>query len=266
MKSFLHTIGTSAVGLLLALNVNPVQQGAATQSRTQSSAKPSCAATLAECGIQGCGTNFDKNLNETKNITTLGGTPTPRSITWMQKLDDPDNFAQNDPRAELTNLGEGNNIVVVAYIIAIRKELSGESCNCGLRTEAETDNHLVLVKKSTVDQIPLSGRTKAQITATQKQREAQSTTAEFTPRVRLDHPNFTFETMQPLIDATPKKALWVRVSGQLMFDSEHFLHNHLDRVNNWEIHPVFKMEYCDTKAGSDCKMSDDAGWKSIDDN
>src|SRR5260370_35824567 len=111
--------------------------------------------------------------------------------------------------------------------------------------------------------MPLSGTTKAAIAATQKDREAESTTAEFTPRVRLNHPNFTYETMQPLVDATPQKALWVRVTGQLMFDSEHFLHNHLDRVNNWEIHPVMKMEYCTT--GASCTIGNDAGWKSIDD-
>jgi hypothetical protein len=69
--------------------------------------------------------------------------------------------------------------------------------------------------------------------------------------------------MQPLVDATPQKALWVRVTGQLMFDSEHFLRNHLDRVNNWEIHPVMKMEYCTT--GASCTIRDNAGWKSIDD-
>jgi hypothetical protein len=233
------------------------------QRKTQPNAEPPCAASLNDCPDHGCGTQFDPKLNEVKNVTAVDGTPTPRNITWMQKLDDPDNFAQGDDRTELTDLGEGEKVIVVAYLIAARKELGGESCNCGLHTEAETDNHLVLVKKSTVDQMPLSGRTKAAIAATQKNREAKSTTAEFTPRVRLNHPNFTFETMQPLVDASPQKALWVRVTGQLMFDSEHFLRNHLDRVNNWEIHPVMKMEYCTT--GAKCTIGDDVGWKSIDD-
>jgi hypothetical protein len=224
---------------------------------------PPCAASIDKCPKQGCGKQFDPKLNEVKNITSIGGDPAPKSITWMQKLDDPDNFAQGDDRTELTQLGEGSNIAVVAYIIAARKELSGESCNCYLHTETETDNHLVLISKSTVDQIPLSGKTKAAIAPIEKQREAQSTTAEFTPRVRHDHPNFTQESVQPLINATPQKALWVRVTGQLMFDSEHFLHNHLDRVNNWEIHPVMKMEYCST--GSNCTIGADLGWKSIDD-
>ena len=32
----------------------------------------------------------------------------------------------------------------------------------------------------------------------------------------------------------------VRVTGLLMFDSEHSLGHHLKRTNNWEIHPVMK--------------------------
>lgn len=262
MKSFLLRTCCLGIASLVVISAQSATQRRPQARTGASQRKAPCAASLADCPDQGCGKNFDPKLNQIKNITELGGDPTPRSITWMQKLDDPDNFAQGDERTELKNLGEESNIVVVAYLIAARKELDGESCNCGLRTEAETDNHLVLVKKSTVDQMPLSGTTKAEITATQKQREAQSTTAEFTPRVRLSQPSFTYETMQPLIADTPQKALWVRVTGQLMFDSEHFLHNHLDRVNNWEIHPVMKMEYCTT--GANCRISSDEGWKSID--
>lgn len=47
------------------------------------------------------------------------------------------------------------------------------------------------------------------------------------------------------------------------FDSEHFINNHLVRVNNWEIHPVFKLEFCET--GVDCKGTENTGWKSLDD-
>jgi hypothetical protein len=35
------------------------------------------------------------------------------------------------------------------------------------------------------------------------------------------------------------------------------------RLNNWEIHPVLKMEVCTT--GETCKADRDAGWQSIDD-
>jgi len=94
-------------------------------------------------------------------------------------------------------------------------------------------------------------------------REPESITAEFTPRVRLTHPNFTREKVQPIIDATPQKALLVRVTGPLLFDSEHFIKNHLVRVNNWEIHPVLNLEFCTT--GDKCKATADDGWKSLDD-
>ena len=69
--------------------------------------------------------------------------------------------------------------------------------------------------------------------------------------------------LQPLIDRTDDDALWVRVTGLLMFDSEHFLQNSLVRINNWEIHPVLKFEVCTT--GSNCTVSSNTGWKSLDD-
>jgi hypothetical protein len=125
----------------------------------------------------------------------------------MKKLDDPENFAKGDTREELTALGEGQKITVTAYLLVARAEPDGESCNCGLKTPAETDNHLVLVSKWTVSKFPA-----ATTTAANKQvlsaREKESLTAEFTPRVRLTHPNFTRAKMQPLINATAKKALW----------------------------------------------------------
>lgn len=81
--------------------------------------------------------------------------------------------------------------------------------------------------------------------------------------MREGHANFTREVVQPMIDATPHKALLVRVTGQLLFDSEHFIKNHLVRVNNWEIHPVMKLEFCET--GNNCKATADDGWRSLDD-
>jgi hypothetical protein len=229
-------------------------------ARTQKHKIP-CKALLDQCPDEGCGTDFDPNLNKLKNIRTMGGPATVRSLTWMKKLDDPENFSAGDSREELSALGEGKNITVVAYLLVAKPELGGESCNCGLQTPEETDNHLVLVTRKTVQDFPLAeeGDNKEVFHS----RELESETAEFTPRVRLAHPNFTREKVQPLIDATDESALLVRVTGQLLFDSEHFLRNHLVRVNNWEIHPVFKLEFCTT--GDSCKANNDAGWKSLDD-
>ena len=133
----------------------------------------------------------------------------------MKKLDDPDSFSPGDSRDELADLGEGQKITVVAYLLVAKPELGGESCNCGLHTPEETDNHLVLVSKATVDKFPVSSNpdTNKKIFHS---RELESETAEFTPRVRLDHRNFTREKVQRLIDAAPQKALLVRVTGLLL--------------------------------------------------
>ena len=224
--------------------------------------KPPCKPTLADCPDEGCGSQFDPNLNRRKNIRSDDQAATIRTLTWMKQLNDPENFTQGESREELAALGEGQKITVVAYLLVAKPELGGESCNCGLHSPEETDNHLVLVSKTTVDKFPVSNNA-----ASNKKifhsRELESETAEFTPRVRLAHPNFTREKVQPLIDATPQKALLVRVTGLLLFDSEHFIKHHLVRVNNWEIHPILRLDFCITV--NECKANSDAGWKTLDD-
>src|ERR1043166_3498889 len=154
---------------------------------------------------------------------------TLRTIRWMKNLTDPTGFTrQSANRSELARLGEGQKITVVAYALVARKG-SKESCNCGLSAPKDTDNHIVLVDPSVEAPTLVAD-------------ERDSETAEFTPRVRLTHPRLSRASLQPLIDAHEKLA--VRVTGLLMFDSEHFLGRHLTRHNNWEIHPVLKLEYC----------------------
>lgn len=233
-------------------------------SRTRSAPKKKkvpCRATLADCPDEGCGSKFDPNLNKLKNITSLDGDSSLKTLTWMKKLDDPDNFTEGGNRDELADLGEGEKITIVAYLLVAKAE-GAESCNCGLTSKQDTDNHLVLASKATVEKYPIASTAEANKKIFH-QRELESETAEFTPRVRLEHPAFTRQTMQPLINKTDEKALLVRVTGQLLFDSEHFIRNHLVRVNNWEIHPILKLEYCET--GDDCKSKGGSGWKSIDD-
>jgi len=105
--------------------------------------------------------------------------------------------------------------------------------------------------------------TKKQLTAVFNRREPESITAEFTPRVRPDgHPNFTSD-LQNRINKTRQGALWVRVTGQQFFDSEHYKKKPLTRKTSWEIHPILKLEYC--SKGRTCKISDDEGWVDLDD-
>ena len=149
-------------------------------------------------------------------------------------------------REKLTALGEGTMIRVVAFALVARKG-SKESCNCGLKNAADTDNHIVLVDPNS--------------TSPSLADEPDSQTAEFTPRVRLDHPKLAGARLQALIVAQGGKLL-VRVTGVQMFDSEHSLGPfHLKRHNNWEIHPVMGLEFCPN--GQTCTADNDANWQSL---
>jgi hypothetical protein len=255
----LLTVGSVAVvstGKNVAMTPNPAFLSpvpANTKGKSKAQKKP-CAANIGSCPEEGCGKDFDPELNRRKNLLDVSDSASLHTLTWMKKLEDPESFEKGGDRQELADLGEGKKITVTAYLLVAKPELGGESCNCGLQTIAETDNHLVLVTKTTVDKFPSTAF---------HSRELESITAEFTPRVRgSNHPNFTREKVQPLINATPDKALFVRVTGQLMFDSEHFIRNHLVRVNNWEIHPVLKLEFC--PKDKKCSPKSDANWQDLD--
>lgn len=231
----------------------------------QSKAKPKKSATpcpgvhsITDCPDKGCGKGSDAMLNTTKNIRADDQqAPVMRSIEWMKNLPNPSGFtAKNNNRDELKELGEGQKITVVAWALAARKG-NQESCNCKLKAKADTDNHIVLVDPDLEEP------------TLEENEKRDSETAEFTPRTRLDHPNLTQENLEPLIDPdwspgdTPKQGkLLVRVTGLLMFDSEHFLRNALKRHNNWEIHPVLKMEYCPEEKA--CEGTSDDNWVDLD--
>jgi hypothetical protein len=164
----------------------------------------------------------------------------------MKNLPNPRNFTRQTPnRNELTRLGEGKRVTVVAYALVARPG-GKESCNCGLTAVQDTDNHIVLVEPTLKNPSLVKN-------------EDDSETAEFTPRVRLDHPNLSRAKLQPLIAKRGRQL--VRVTGLLLFDSEHFLGRHLKRHNNWEIHPVLKLEYC---VAPTCQDTGAAGWNNLD--
>jgi hypothetical protein len=231
----------------------------------------SCAKTLKDCPPEGCGGDFDPNLNKQKNILPddprTNGEAEPHDVDWMKNLPDPKNFVKGGTRDELAGLGEGKKVRIFGYVLTIRAE-GGETCNCKLtdvddQVAVNTDNHLVVVNAATVKKFPLpNGANLDQWKAVLAKREPQSITSEFTPRVRLAHPNFTRAKVSPLILGVRQLALPVRLTGMLMFDSEHFIEHHLNRVNNWEVHPILKFEYC--PSGQTCTADSDDGWKSLD--
>jgi len=181
-------------------------------------------------------------------------------------------FKIGDHRDKLAALGEGKMIRVVAWALAARTE-GGETCNCGLKNPKDTDVHIVLVSDETLklkakatpaqpaNDTHKAVKARSAVFNTLKKREAHSQTAEFTPRVRLDHPNLIGQALQDLIDGQGGKLL-VRVTGLQMYDSEHALGpNKLLRQNDWEIHPVFRLEYC--PKGQTCELGSDANWRDV---
>ena len=199
---------------------------------------------IGDCPDEGCRQSafdpyhpYDPELNKRKNIRSDDQQPVLRTIRWIKSLQDPMHFTECGSRDELKQLGEGQKITVVAWALTARRG-SGEKCNCDLTHVADADNHIVLVDPGVKN--PMLAKD-----------EDRSVTAEFTPRVRLQHPNFNRIKLNRLIDPSWKASqsnangkLLVRVTGLLMFDSGHFFGDPLPRDTNWEIHPVLKMEYC----------------------
>jgi hypothetical protein len=210
---------------------------------------------ITDCPDTGCGPSLDPHLNTQKNIRSLDGEAEPMTVQDIKDLPDPvDDFEIGDTREKLQALGEGKKIVVVANGLAVRKG-GGESCNCKLTRIADADNHIVLVDKV------LRSRRGESLKDLLSRREEDSITAEFAPRPRLDLTHLTRANLQPLI--TTNGVQKVRVTGILMFDSEHSLGHHLKRHNNWEIHPVLEMEYC--PKGKKCTADSDNNWVTLGD-
>jgi hypothetical protein len=144
---------------------------------------------------------------------------------------------------------EGKVVRIVAWLTDIRVG-SQETCNCKLWLAKDTDNHMVLINDYVINHYkPFEW-------------EKHSFTAEFAPRVKKDHPNFKRSIILPLIRNDPRKRLKVRLTGTLMFDDFHEFNKPLKRETNWEVHPVFRFEYCPSP--NKCTLNSDEGWVDID--
>jgi hypothetical protein len=224
---------------------------------------------ITACDEDGCGGSVDKLLNQRKN--TVEGN---RNQFDDMEFDDLAAIPKcvkgykgiGDPREPLKKAGEGRMVRVVAWAQDARPQQSrkdengdfkrGESCNCGFTGipnvdggPKNTDVHIVLVGESALK-------------LKRSKREAHSQTAEYTPRIRVRFKEaFDGFKLKDLIDPEHGGRLLVRVTGLLMYDSEHAFVNPLKRQSNWEIHPVFRLEFC--PKGKDCEPDSDAGWIDI---
>jgi|GEM_PF-2643454 hypothetical protein len=157
--------------------------------------------SIKDCGDEGCG-SVDPLLNSQKN-TTEGDPDTARDMKFEDFAALPECVSGytniGASREPLKKAGEGRMVRVVAWALDSRPQQAkgkdkkgndkkGESCNCGFRgvTDPEnTDVHIVLVDDATLELKAKAGNGKSAATNTLKLREAQSQTAEYTPRVRL---------------------------------------------------------------------------------
>jgi hypothetical protein len=204
---------------------------------------------ISECPPTGCSKSeephpFDTLLNEVKNTPTQPNEPIEtKDYSYLRNLPNPDNsYHEGDERQALQDLGEGKMIRVMAYATRVSKG-SSETCNCNLTKMADKDNHIVLFDPAGEIPDPTD--------------EDESQTAEFTPRVRLTHPNLKWSNLNAWIEDADG-ALLVRVTGLQMFDSHHLFHDPLHRHNNWEIHPAFRLEFC--PKGKICTKNSNANW------
>ena len=239
---------------------------------------PSPLNDITDCPDTGCG-DLDPALNTQKN-TTEGSPDSATDITFAEFADLPEHVNGynkiGDPREPLKNdgtrKGEGDMVRVVAWALDARPQNTrsrnkrGETCNCGFTgvdDPENTDVHIVLVDDDTLNLKAKAGGSKSATINTLKKREAESQTAEFTPRLRiaLDEP-FDGAKLKELIDPTNGGTLHVRVTGLLMYDSEHALGPFkLVRHTDWEVHPVFRLEFC--AKNKTCSAGSDANWVDI---
>lgn len=241
---------------------------------------------IKACPPTGCGKSLDPLLNKQKNIDE-GDPDSFQDMTVAQILAIPicpkGYRAIGDDRTPLRNAGEGKMVRTVAWALDSRtqqtrdKTKKGESCNCGFKGQTDpenTDVHIVLVddeimeiKRKATKAKPATATKKAvparsAVYNTLKARESESLTAEYAPRVRVARGEaFDGDELYSLIGPKKGGALKVRVTGLLMYDSEHAYVNPLVRKSNWEIHPVFRLEYCPKDL--DCPDKGKKNWVDI---
>ena len=230
------------------------------------------------CFDTGCG-SVDPLLNTQKNIRA-GNPDAFKDITFADLAALKDQVAGfkgiGFPRGALQHpngspFGEGQMVRLVAFALDARPQNTrdetkrGESCNCGfngVHDPEHTDVHIVLVDQPTLQLTAPAGGGNTAAFNTLKKREAISQTAEYTPRVRVArHELFDGAKLKSLIDPVNGGVLKVRITGLVMFDSEHAAENPLLRHTNWEIHPVFRLEFC--PKNKTCSAGSNANWVDI---
>jgi|SRR5689334_13605170 len=173
---------------------------------------------LIENGNEVCGPTGDATrgaaiaLNANKNRTDTPGDSGYVDIDWSDLKDLPSDRAGDFVGAPVRVVG------FLSHRINVENKGSGESTNCHLLGDGEVDWHIYLTNSPAQ---PIS----------------QAIIVETTPRTRPLH-RWTTGMLAPIVDSeTP-----VRISGWLMYDSEHIGAIGTQRASAWEVHPITRVE------------------------
>ncbi len=220
------------------------------------------ATTIAECPLIGCG--GDAELNTKKNNTSLPAEADIEAST-IRKFANflfPASWVSGTQRTLLESWGEGKALQIRGYLIKAENYTSGaETTNCSLKTSDFNDFHLVMVqfpsaaRKALVKMASDKKSTQEAGKAAFKAAEKRSMTAEISPRLRND--GWTIAKLRDLA----RNVTYVRVTGWALIDTQHISHP-LNRLSNWEIHPVTSFEVCTLDVDA-CDAGD--GWVKLED-
>jgi len=180
--------------------------------------KPATGQPLIENGSEVCGPTGDATnatavaLNKSKNRTDVPGDSDYVEISWSDLKGLPSDRVDDFVGAPVRVIG------FLSHRINVENTGNGESTNCHLVGDNEVDWHIYLTDSSA-------------------QQISQAIIVETTPRTRPQH-KWTTDILAPFVDSQTQ----VRISGWLMYDSEHVGAIGTQRVTVWEVHPITKIE------------------------
>jgi hypothetical protein len=193
-----------------------------------------CATSMGSCPPEGCG-GGDPKLNVKKNRTDMpAGTLEAWTFDEIIHLEEerPTQWMEGQDRTQVEEMGEDTPIMLSGYLLGAHAG-GPETCNCKLSGADNNDIHINIVHNST-DKI------------------TDSIVTEMTPRIRAAHPGW--DKAQATFDQLTANGRrpYVRVTGYLLFDSEHVSRSGGPRITIWEVHPITAFELCSSTTAAVC--------------
>ena len=187
-------------------------------SRLMNANKTAIGQPLIENGSEVCGPTGNTTnptaiaLNNSKNRTDLPGDSDYVDIGWSDLKNLPSGRVNDFVSAPVRVVG------FLSHKVKVENTGNGESTNCNLTADNEVDWHIYL-------------------TSSPAQQISSAIIVETTPRTRPQH-KWTTLMLAPFVDSQTQ----VRISGWLMYDTEHMGVIGTQRATVWEVHPITRIE------------------------